>query len=185
MGFGQSRGRDGGGGGRGVKLCSVEGCEEIAICKGWCDGHYSRWKKSGNVNASVPLRQHREKGTGTIHDGYLRLSIDGKLVREHVMLAEKALGKALPPGAQVHHVDENKQNNSPGNLVLCPDDAYHKLLHLRQRAIDECGNAEFRKCQFCGRWSDPSTMKYNSRMFHHAECRRADNARRSAARKES
>lgn len=167
-----------------MKICSVDGCEKVAICKGWCDGHYSRWKKSGDVNESLPLGGHRKKGTGTIHDGYLRFNVNGKLVRQHVMLAEKALGRPLPPGAQVHHVDENKQNNGPWNLVLCPDDAYHKLLHLRQRAIDECGNANFRKCQFCHRWCDPSGMRLNNRMFHHVECRRLDNARRVAAKKE-
>src|SRR5690242_4368171 len=58
--------------------------------------------------------------------------VDGKgWAHEHVMLAEKALGKQLPRGAQVHHVDGNKQNNAPNNLVVCEDASYHRLLHQR------------------------------------------------------
>lgn len=125
----------------------------------------------------------RANGQGTVHDGYVRHNVGGKLIREHQIIAEKALGRPLPPGVQVHHLDENKQNNSPDNLVICPDDAYHKLLHLRQRALDECGNANYRKCQFCGVWCDPATMNYNARMFHHAACRQADNKRRYYARR--
>lgn len=75
-------------------------------------------------------------------------------------------------------MDGNKLNNDGSNLVICPNDAYHKLLHLRTRALNECGNATFRKCQFCGVWDDPASMKYNSHMFHHAECRRIDNLNR-------
>ena len=125
----------------------------------------------------------RSRGQGTVHDGYVRYNVGGRLVREHQLIAEKALGKPLPPGVQIHHWDEDKQNNDPSNLVVCPNDAYHKLLHLRQRAMNECGEPNYRKCQFCGQWDDPSSMKYNSRMFHHAACRSADNLKRYNARK--
>jgi hypothetical protein len=127
--------------------------------------------------------KRRANGTGTVHDGYIRYNVGGKLVREHQLIAERALGKSLPAGAHVHHVDGNRKNNAHSNLVVCPSDAYHKLLHLRQDAIDACGNASFRKCQFCHQWDDPTRMRLNNRMYHHAECRAADNKRRWAARK--
>ncbi len=56
-------------------------------------------------------------------------------VLEHILIAEKALGKPLPLGAQVHHVDEDATNNSNRNLVICQDAAYHKLLHYRARLL--------------------------------------------------
>lgn len=165
-----------------MNICVIEGCQFPSVCRGLCDGHYSRWKKSGDVQASVPLRAKREKGQGTLHDGYVRHNIDGKLIREHQLIVEKALGKPLPKGAQIHHVDGNKKNNGPWNLVLCPSDAYHKLLHARQRAIDACGNASYRKCLFCKEWCDPETMQYNpaSKSHHHLACRQAYYARKVA-----
>lgn len=61
-------------------------------------------------------------------------------VAEHVLVAERALGRFLPHGAQVHHVDGNKKNNSNRNLVICQDGAYHKLLHIRARILRAGGN---------------------------------------------
>jgi hypothetical protein len=57
-------------------------------------------------------------------------------VYEHILVAESVLGHSLPAGAVVHHVDGNKHNNAPGNLVICEDDAYHRLLHTRMRRLD-------------------------------------------------
>lgn len=66
--------------------------------------------------------------------GHPRSNVNG-YVREHIYIAEKALGKPLPPGAVIHHVNETKADNGPGNLVICQDEAYHRLLHKRMRAI--------------------------------------------------
>lgn len=59
---------------------------------------------------------------------------------EHVVIAERVLGRKLPDGAQVHHVDENKRNNAHTNLVICQDQAYHYLLHARARVVRAGGN---------------------------------------------
>lgn len=61
-------------------------------------------------------------------------------VLEHVLIAERALGKPLPPGVQVHHVDENRRNNANANLVICQDQSYHHLLHRRARVLRAGGN---------------------------------------------
>lgn len=58
---------------------------------------------------------------------------------EHVRIAEKALGKKLPAGAVIHHRDENRRNNDPGNLVICEDHGYHMLLHRRVRVYHAGG----------------------------------------------
>lgn len=78
--------------------------------------------------------------------------------RDHIVLAERALGKPLPKGARVHHVDYNKRNNAPENLVICPSESYHKLLHIRTDALDACGHASWRKCSFCQQYSPPEDM---------------------------
>jgi hypothetical protein len=80
----------------------------------------------------------REYGTGSILDGYIYIQKDGKKKMAHVLVAEKALGKPLPKGAVVHHVDLDKANNDPKNLVVCPSQAYHLLLHKRMRDAARC-----------------------------------------------
>ena len=64
-----------------------------------------------------------------------RSHVDG-YVFEHILVAEKALGKSLPIRIQVHHVDRNGLNNKNNNLVICQDQAYHSLLHVRQRRLN-------------------------------------------------
>lgn len=61
-------------------------------------------------------------------------------VHRHILVAEKALGRYLPKGAEVHHVDENKRNYANSNLVICQDQAYHRLLHARLRILRAGGN---------------------------------------------
>lgn len=84
--------------------------------------------------------------------GYLRKTIDGRRISRHVFLAEQALGKKLPKGAQVHHVNGDTNNEHP-SLVICPSRGYHILLHARQRALDECGNANWIRCRWCKKYS--------------------------------
>lgn len=71
---------------------------------------------------------------------YPKVRINGRAVNVHLLVAEKALGKPLPKGAQIHHVDENPKNFTNGNLVICQDMAYHRLLHMRARVVKAGGN---------------------------------------------
>jgi hypothetical protein len=74
---------------------------------------------------------------------------DGTQIRPHIVIAETALGHSLPPEAIVHHHDGNRKNNTNSNLVICQDQAYHLLLHRRQRVIHRGGNPDIEK--FCPR----------------------------------
>lgn len=93
--------------------------------------------------------------------------------RAHVWIAEDALGHELPPGAQVHHVDLDSQNNARSNLVICKDRAYHELLHLRTRALDAVGNSEYRRCYICKQFDAPENLMFRkSSRVEHKECAR-------------
>lgn len=81
----------------------------------FCLGHSSRRKKES------AYARTSKRGLGTT------------LV--HVAIAAKALGKPLPQGAVVHHVNDDKRDNRNTNLVICQDDVYHRLLHARARVI--------------------------------------------------
>lgn len=167
--------------------CSVVGCEKPARYSLMCSMHYERKRKYGD-----PLRStQRPHGCGTITaTGYMLTMIDGIRELDHVRIAERAIGKKLPPGAVVHHVDENRLNNSPDNLVICHSQGYHALIHKRTRAYDACGNPTFEHCWVCKSYSDPATMKEVRRAngtgyFYHGECHRARSAEKYRQRKEA
>lgn len=138
--------------------------------------HYMRWKRTGNTSIS-----RRKNGTGNINKGgYLDIRVDGKRIYEHVHVAEKALGKPLPNGAKVHHVNEIRSDNKNNNLVICPNEAYHRLLHVRMKALAKCGNANWRKCWLCQNYDDPKNLRVrkNGKQAEHVECARKYNNQR-------
>jgi len=103
-------------------------------------------------------------------------------VCEHVLVAERALGKYLPSTAEVHHVDENKQNNDPHNLVICQDHAYHGLLHRRMRAFKACGNPNARCCVRCGSYRDQEDIRVSrGGQSYHRSCQAKHERERKAA----
>jgi hypothetical protein len=81
-------------------------------------------------------------GRSVMGSGYVRVYVPGHhratngYVLEHIIVAEKALGRPLEEKHPVHHFDLNRANNANSNLVICEDEAYHKLLHQRQRALE-------------------------------------------------
>jgi hypothetical protein len=76
--------------------------------------------------------------------------------RPHVIVAERVFGKRLPLSAVVHHVNENRKDNSCSNLVICQDQAYHLLLHVRKRIYDAGGNPNTDK--ICSRCKTPKPL---------------------------
>ena len=142
--------------------CSIPGCNKPKNGRGWCATHYDRWKLYGDPVA--PLLR-RKQGTGSIRsNGYIGVEIkkpDGtwglhKLV--HRTVAEKVLGRPLRKEEVIHHVDGDRANNEPTNLVICPDHAYHHMLHRRERALDASGHADWLKCTYCQEYDDPKYL---------------------------
>jgi hypothetical protein len=63
---------------------------------------------------------------------------NGRNVALHRARAERALGRPLPPGVEVHHADGSRRPDAP--LVICPDHAYHRAIHARLRVSQAGGN---------------------------------------------
>lgn len=122
---------------------------------------------------------------------YRKAESYGRKVGEHVAVVERSIGKPLPKGAVVHHIDGDKHNNAPANLVVCQDRAYHNLIHRRERALLATGNPDALCCQVCGGYENQWDMRdYKNgpqRFRIHGLClsrrNRANKQRRNALRK--
>jgi hypothetical protein len=113
---------------------SCAACSRPSIKIGLCGMHYRRVQRYGRIDLI-----RAPNGSGSQTGGYKTTYDDkGRLRYEHIIIAEKALGKPLPPGAVVHHVTQDRMDNhGPFKLVVCPDQAYHMKIHqlMREKGI--------------------------------------------------
>src|SRR5437879_6383044 len=108
----------------------------------------------------------REKVHAQSHEGNIGWPL------QHRVIVERVRGKPLPQKAVIHHINGITTDNRPANLVVCQNQAYHKLLDARTRAYKACGNADFRRCFICDVWDDPQNMQRNGKdyCFIHNSC---------------
>jgi len=147
--------------------------------KGWIKGEPLRFIKYHHSifkNQSMD-KNPQWKGGKTNRRGRSVVKIHGHpmsdkqgYVNEARLIVSNALGKVLPPDSVAHHHDKNPNNNDNSNLVLCNDRSYHKLLHIRANALQDCGNPEFRKCSICKQYDDTNNLYKNRSTWIHIEC---------------
>jgi hypothetical protein len=84
-------------------------------------GHYKGGKNRSSSGYIYVLSPNHPRHT---RDGY---------VFEHILVAEKKIGRYLKKGELVHHIDGDHANNNPNNLMVMTKQE-HQLLHARLRA---------------------------------------------------
>ena len=111
--------------------CSC-GCGELAPIRNYSAAGRGHFKGE----PAIWLPGHNSKTRTTT--GYRFRRVGGVLTADHRVKAERALGRPLPEGVEVHHADGTFSDQS--TLVICQDRAYHQLLHVRMRIKAAGGN---------------------------------------------
>jgi hypothetical protein len=62
-------------------------------------------------------------------------------VYEHIVVAEKKLGRLIAKTEPIHHIDFNRLNNTPENLYVCENHKQHRDLHC---SLEEIARELFR-----------------------------------------
>lgn len=71
------------------------------------------------------------KGNGYIDkEGYRKITINGKQIREHRYIAEQMLGRKLIKGEVVHHKNHDRSDNRPENLEIHTSHSEHMKQHM-------------------------------------------------------
>lgn len=96
--------------------------------------HYALAQKETN---KIQLKKSEKIGSKVAKHGYKEVYVGpdyphrkSNWIREHIFVMEKHLGKRIPQGMVVHHIDGNKQNNELDNLLLCSV-SEHNNCHAR------------------------------------------------------
>ena len=124
------------------------------------------------------------KGEIDINNGYIELMMPehpnaraNGTILEHRYVASKMLGRPLKKFETVHHLDENRTNNSPENLIVFRTNADHSRFHkigvmkLMNDGTYICPIAEkdIIQCEFCGKYFVKTSDKLR---FCSVECYR-------------
>lgn len=101
--------------------------------------------------------------------GYLYISVRDEMNKYHNLLVHRLIARAfldIPNNFEkydVHHIDENKQNNNVSNLkIMTKKD--HQILHNQIYPLTK-------KCKVCGREFIPSPTKRKRAVVCSAECK--------------
>lgn len=98
----------------------------------WNAGHLSELNRKLNPirmtdDVKVKIREsHLGKGEGKAYKKVHQR-------HEHRIVAEQMLGRKLLKGEVVHHIDGNKLNNNPDNLMVFKSQKEHAAWHANER----------------------------------------------------
>jgi hypothetical protein len=93
---------------------------------------------------------HLWKGGRYVDNGYIRINVNGKILREHRVIMERHLGRKLESWEHIHHKNKIRSDNRIENLaVTTPSD--HMSNHMREIIDNRPKASEGRICSDCGK----------------------------------
>lgn len=108
------------------------------------------------VATTIELHPRYKTGRTLTKEGYVKLSMGGGKQRyEHRVVAEAMLGRPLSPREQVHHLNGDKGDNRPANLLVLGI-REHALLHEEHHfAPIARWSRDHERCVACGTTRKP------------------------------
>lgn len=133
-----------------------------------------RVKHIGPMDAKIAIVRGNHLKTRINKRGYellVQYTRTGNGIYYHTIVVEKNLGKQLPEGALVHHINYNKSDNRIHNLLICKNSFHHGEIHRQTDAFKACGNASWLRCVHCKKYDSPKTIYTdNASRYYHKNC---------------
>jgi hypothetical protein len=109
-------------------------------------------KKCGAIAQTGPARKEASHGYVLIKMPEHHRSNTWGFVYEHIVIAEKKLGRKLRRGEEVHHKNHIRSDNRPENLDVLESKSEHRKLHAVERIKEHGGDPDLHKiCSHCKR----------------------------------
>lgn len=115
--------------------------DKIAKRIGCCKSSVCRRLKQMGITKPAKGHEGRNGKQGTVYineypavfmPDHPRAKSNG-YVREHILVMEEMLGRPLDEEEVVHHINGDKTDNRPENLMLFPNNAEHMRFHWEER----------------------------------------------------
>ena len=97
--------------------------------------HKNDIKNDNRKSNLIPSRGYRNNGK-IKYNGYIAIympehhrAFDNGCIYEHILVAEKMLGRELLPEECVHHKDKDRTNNSEDNMMVFTTNEDHVAFH--------------------------------------------------------
>lgn len=91
-------------------------------------GHEGRNGKRGTVYL---------RGYPVLYDPSHPRAKSNGYVKEHIVIVERMLGRPLSENEVVHHINGDKTDNTPENLMVFPDNKAHMRFHWAERKASQ------------------------------------------------